>query len=107
MGWAQGNGHVAVIARALVFVANQHGDGGPEGCAAIQQPAEYLDLVRFLSRGGDVALARSAAIKLLLNGLQIKLQARGTALHNHANTTTMGFAECADPEEVAEAAAHG
>ena len=54
-----------------------------------------------------MALARSAAIKLLLNGLQIKLQARGTALHNHANTTTMGFAECADPEEVAEAAAHG
>ena len=105
MGWAKGNGHVAVIARALVLVANQHGDGGPEGCAAIQQPLSISTLSASF-RGVVMGLARSAAIKLL-NGLQIKLQARGTALHNHTNTTTMGFAECADPEEVAEAAAHG
>ena len=107
MGGPESHGHVLVVAGSLVLVAHQHGDRGAQGCRSIQQAAEHLDPIRFLARGGDVTLTGPAPIQFLLDLLQIQIQPGGTPLHDHADATTMGFAECADPEEVAEAAAHG
>jgi hypothetical protein len=42
-----------------------------------------------------------------LDRLQIELEPRRAAVHDHADAPTMGFAEGADPKELTEAAAHG
>ena len=53
-----------------------------------------------------MALAWPSSIELSLHRIKIQIQSRRTSLDNHANSTAMGFAEGADPEEISEAAAH-
>ena len=53
-----------------------------------------------------MALAWPSSIEVSLHRTKIKIQSRRTSLDNHANSTAVGFAEGADPEEISEAAAH-
>ena len=53
-----------------------------------------------------MALAWPSSIELSLYRIKIQIQSRWTSLDNHANSTAVGFAEGADPEEISEAAAH-
>jgi hypothetical protein len=54
-----------------------------------------------------VALAWLASIQFGLNRLDAEVEPWWTALNNHTHPSPVGFTEGADPEEVAEAAAHG
>ena len=107
MGWPKGDRHVLVVPGPLVLVAHHHGDGSAQGGFAIQQATEHFHLVRFLAWGGDVALARLASIQFGLDRRDTEVEPWWTALHNHTHSSPVGFTEGADPEEVAEAAAHG
>ena len=106
MGGAERHLHLLVILRPLVLVAHHHGDGRAQG-HPIEQAAEDLDPVVLFAGGGDLALARFAAIQFLLNRPNIKIKPRRAAVHDHADAPAVGFAEGADPKELTEAAAHG
>ena len=106
MGGAEGHLHFLVVLRTLVLVADHHRNRGAQG-DPVEQAAEDFDPVVFLARGGDLALARFAPIQVVLDRVQVEVQSRRTALHDHANTAAVRFAEGADAEEIAEAASHG
>jgi hypothetical protein len=106
VGGAERHRHLLVVLRALILVAHQHRDRCAEG-DAIEQAAEDLHLIFLLAGRGDPALARFAPVQFRLDGGQIQLQPRRTAIDDHPDPTAMGFPEGADAEEVAEAAAHG
>ena len=106
MGGTKSHLHLAVILGPLVLVAHHHGDRRAKG-EAIEQAAENLDAIILLAGGGDPALARFAAVELGLDGLLIQWQPGRAAVHDHTHPTAVGFAERADAEKLAEAAAHG
>ena len=107
MGGPKGDRHVLVIPGPLVLVPHDHGNRGAKRGFAIQQATENFHLVRFLARCGDVALAWLASVQFGLNRLDAEVEPWWTALNNYTHPSPVGFTEGADPEEVAEAAAHG
>ena len=107
MGGPKGDRHVLVIPGPLVLVPHDHGNRGAKRGFAIQQATENFHLVRFLARCGDVALAWLASVQFGLNRLDAEVEPWWTALNNDTHPSPVGFTEGADPEEVAEAAAHG
>ena len=53
-----------------------------------------------------MTLSWPSSIEVCLNRIEIQSQPRRTPFNNHADATTVGFAEGADPEEITEAASH-
>ena len=53
-----------------------------------------------------MALSWPSSIEVRLHRIEIQIQPRRTPFDNHADTTAVGFAEGADPEEITEAASH-
>ena len=106
VGGTKGHLHLAVILGPLVLVAHHHCDRRAKG-EAVEQATEDLDAIVLLAGGGDLALSGLAAVELGLDGLLIQGQSGRAAIHDHPHPAAVGFAEGADAEKLAEAAAHG
>mmetsp|Transcript_5384 Transcript_5384/g.11838 ORF Transcript_5384/g.11838 Transcript_5384/m.11838 type:complete len:332 (-) Transcript_5384:186-1181(-) len=92
MRWPVSYGHLAVILRALVLVADQNGNWAPK-CDTVIHARKNLRNVLLLSGGCDDALSRLSAVQLKLNFLLTDLQARRHAIDHTANTLAVRFTE--------------
>src|SRR5262249_39381631 len=63
--------HVVVVRRDLVFVPDDERDGRAERDAVLE-PREAFDLVLFLARRADLALARLAAVEPALHFYEVE-----------------------------------
>lgn len=92
-----GDAHLAVVLRALVLVAHEHGDGGPQG-DAVGHPREHLARVLLLARGGDDGLPRAAPVELALDLLGRDGKAGGHAVDDAPDALAVRLAKRGDAE---------
>jgi hypothetical protein len=89
----------------LVLIPNQDGDGSPQGFT-VHNPGENFTLIRFLTGGGDLALAGATAIQFALDLVLGNFEAGRAPVNDHPNPSPMGFPEGGDPEKLSEGVAH-
>ncbi len=93
---------VLVATGTLVAIADHQGQGGAQGPAILAQARQDLDGVGLLARGGQGALARTAAVQLGLDGGAVQWQSGRTAVDDAAHGRAVALAEGGDGEQGSE-----
>ena len=105
MRWPVDVTHVFVCARSSVGVAHEQRDGGAQR-DALEQPREDLDPISLVALRHQSALPGAAPIEIMLDLVGGEGQARGTAVDDDTDATTVRFAECGNAKDRAEGAGH-
>ena len=95
---------VVVVPAARIGVPHQEADGRPEG-DPIEDATEPFHPIALLAGSPQWCAARASAVQLLLNGLQVQLQPRGTAIDHTTDGRSVALTERGEPEEQAEGVA--
>ena len=97
--------HLVVSAGPLVGAAHREGDGHAGG-ETLKDAGENLDLVGFLARRRDVALAGAPPVEVGLDFRRAQRQARRAAVDDHAHGRPVAFAPGGDAEKLAKGIGH-
>ncbi|MPM26318.1 hypothetical protein SDC9_72819 [bioreactor metagenome] len=99
-------GEIAVIAAALVLIADQQRQRRTGG-APLENAGKNLHRIAFIALRHQFRLARTATVELNLNIGRFQLHPRRHTVDDCAQCDAMGFAEGGDPEQSSEnASAH-
>ena len=93
--------HVLVVLRVLVGVTYDEADGTARRLT-LEDTAEQFHLIGFLTRGGDLALARTTTIELCLDKVDVDVDACRHAVDNATNGLTMTLAKGGQPEYISK-----
>jgi hypothetical protein len=97
----------AIVLATLVGVGDVDADGSAGGCA-FKEAGEELDAVIFLARGDVARGAGFAPVEFALDGVEVKRDARRSAIEDAADGRAVAFAVGGESEVLSDAvAAHG
>mmetsp|Transcript_11646 Transcript_11646/g.16492 ORF Transcript_11646/g.16492 Transcript_11646/m.16492 type:complete len:273 (+) Transcript_11646:355-1173(+) len=96
MGGTVRHAHIVleIIARSMILVPHQHGDGRTGRHVVDGHAAQYLDAIGLVAGSGDTGLTRTASVQIDLDVLAGDLDAGGTPIECHSYTPSMGFSPC-------------
>ena len=93
--------NIAVIAGALILIANEKRDRSPGGFS-LEYTGEYLYRICLISLCCIFALPGFPAVKKLLDVVFAKCEPGGTAVYHNTDTRAMGFTPCCYAEYFAK-----
>ena len=103
---AEQRAHLLVVLRVLVLVAHDEADGA--ACRlAFEHAAEQFYVVSLLSAGGNVALARSAAVEFRLDEVKVNGDACRHAVDDTSDSLAVALAKGGQSEKFSKSVAHG
>ena len=92
---------VLIVLRVLVLVSDDESDGTARRFP-FKDAAEQFHLVCFLSRGGDMALSRTATVQFLLDERQIDIHTWWHPVDNTSDSLTVTLAEGGQSEDISK-----
>jgi hypothetical protein len=92
MRWAQGGTHLVVVAGMLVGIAHDEANGTACGLS-FKNTTEQLYTISLLAAGSDAALSWSTTIQLLLDEVDVYVNAWRHTINDAANGFSVAFAK--------------
>ncbi len=105
MGGSEEASEVLVVLGMMVGVAHDEADGGAGGLS-FEHAAQQFHTVCLLARSGEVALAGTAAVQLMLDESHVYGNAGGHPVDDTANGKAMAFAKRGQGENVSKRVSH-